>query len=47
MEIEITIPEPLADMLFHQAAVEEIPLEKIIIRAIRNFIEKEGEENVC
>lgn len=41
------IPEPLADMLFHQAAVEEIPPEKIIIKAIQTFIEKEGERNVC
>lgn len=41
------IPEPLADMLFHQAALEEIPPEKIIIRAIQKFIGKGDEEDVC
>lgn len=41
---EIQIPEELAEMLINQAALEEVPVEEIVARAIRKFIEKEGEK---
>lgn len=41
---EIQIPEELAEMLINQAALEEVPVEEIVTREIRKFIEKEGEK---
>lgn len=42
---KIQIPEELAEMLINQAALEEVSVEEIVTRAIRKFIEKEGEKD--
>ena len=41
---KIQIPEELAERLIYQAALEEVPVEEIVIRAVRKFIDKEGEK---
>lgn len=43
MEIEIDIPESLIRPLLLQAAVQEIPVEEIVARAIKNYIEGDKE----
>lgn len=42
---EIQIPGELAEQILYQAALEKVPVEEIITRAIRKFIEKEGEKD--
>lgn len=44
MEIQIELSEPVMDLLLLQAAVQEIPAEEIVVRAIQNYM-KRGEEN--
>lgn len=46
MEIEIEIPEALVEPLLIQAAIEEVPVEEIVTRAIQKFIER-GEHSGC
>lgn len=46
MEMEIEIPEALVEPLLIQAAIEEVPVEEIVTRAIQKFIER-GEQNGC
>ena len=46
MEIEIEIPEALVEPLLIQAAIEEVPVEEIVIRAIQKFMER-GEQSGC
>ena len=36
MEMEIEIPEALVEPLLIQAAIEEVPVEEIVTRAIQN-----------
>ena len=40
MEIEIEIPETLVEPLLIQAAIEEVPVEEIVTRAIQKFMER-------
>lgn len=42
MEIQIELSEPLMELLFIQAAEQEIPAEDLVIRAIQNYM-KRGE----
>ena len=44
MEIEIEIPEALVEPLLIQAAIEEVPVEEILTRAIKKLMEK-GEQS--
>lgn len=44
MEIQIELSEPVMELLLLQAAVQEIPAEEIVIRAIQNYM-KRGENN--
>ncbi len=46
MEIEIEIPEALVEPLLMQAAIEEVPVEEIVTRAIQKFMER-GEQSGC
>ncbi len=46
MEIEIEIPEALVEPLLIQAAIEEVPVEEIVRRAIQKFMER-GEQSGC
>ena len=46
MEIEIEIPETLVEPLLIQAAIEEVPVEEIVTRAILKFLER-GEHSGC
>ena len=46
MEIEIEIPETLVESLLIQAAIEEVPVEEIVTRAIQKFMER-GEHSGC
>ena len=46
MEIEIEIPEALVEPLLIQAAIEEVPVEEIVTRAIQKFMER-GEHSGC
>ena len=40
MEMEIEIPEALVEPLLIQAAIEEVPVEEIVTRAIQKFMER-------
>lgn len=44
MEIQIELSEPLMELLLTRAAEEEIPAEKIVVRAIQNYM-KRGDDN--
>ena len=46
MEIEIEIPEALVEPLLIQAAIEEVPVEEIVTRAIQKFMER-GKQSGC
>ena len=46
MEVEIEIPETLVEPLLIQAAIEEVPVEEIVARAIQKFMER-GEHSGC
>ena len=46
MEIEIEIPEALVEPLLIQAAIEEVPVEEIVTRAIQKLMER-GEQSGC
>lgn len=39
--MEMEIPEPLAGLLISQAAAEEVSVEEIVERAIRNYMERD------
>ena len=40
MEMEIEIPEALVEPLLIQAAIEEVPVEEIVTRAIQTIVNK-------
>jgi len=42
LEIQIELSEPQMELLFIQAAKQEIPAEDLVIRAIQNYM-KRGE----
>lgn len=44
MEIQIELSEPVMELLLMQAAVQEIPAEEIVVRAIQQYM-KRGEDN--
>ncbi len=44
--MEIEIPDTLSELLLTQAAEEAISVEEIVARAIRNYIERNGENAV-
>lgn len=44
MGIQIELSEPVMEQLLLQAAVQEIPAEEIVVRAIQNYM-KRGEDN--
>lgn len=44
--MEIEIPEALVEPLLIQAAIEEVPVEEIVTRAIQKFMER-GERSGC
>lgn len=44
MEIQIELSEPVMELLLLQAAMQEIPAEEIVVRAIQNYM-KRGEDN--
>ena len=44
--MEIEIPEALVEPLLIQAAIEEVPVEEIVTRAIQKFLEI-GEHSGC
>lgn len=44
MEIQIELSEPVMELLLLQAAVQEIPAEEIVLRAIQNYM-KRGDDN--
>lgn len=44
--MEIEIQGPLLGLLLIQAAVQEVPAEEIVERAIRNYMEGDG-GNAC
>lgn len=46
MELEIEIPEELMELLLLQAAIEEVSVEEIVVRAIQRFMER-GEKDGC
>ncbi len=45
MEITVEIEEPLWGLLLLQAAEEELPVEEIVERAVRNY--GKGDENIA
>ena len=44
MEIQIELSELVMELLLLQAAVQEIPAEEIVVRAIQNYV-KRGDDN--
>lgn len=44
--MEIEIPEPLLEQLLIQAALQEVPVEEIVERTIRNYMEGD-EDDAC
>ncbi len=38
--MEITVPQPLADLLLQQAAMREVSVEEIVTGAIKNYLER-------
>lgn len=44
--MEIEIPAPLAELLLLRAAEQEVPVEDIVTRAIKNYM-KGREHNAC
>ena len=44
MEIQIELSAPVVELLLLQAAVQEIPAEEIVVRAIQNYM-KRGDDN--
>ena len=46
MEMEIEIPKAMVEPLLIQAAIEEVPVEGIVTRAIQKFMER-GEHSGC
>ena len=46
MEMEIEIPEAPVEPLLIHAAIEEVPVEEIVTRAIQKFMER-GEHSGC
>lgn len=40
--LKIEIPAPLAELLLLQAAEQEIPVEDIVTRAIKNYMKGRG-----
>lgn len=45
-ELEIEIPAPLAELLLLKAAEQEVPVEDIVTRAIKNY-RKGRDYNAC
>lgn len=44
MEIQVELSELEMELLLLQAAVQEIPAEEIVVRAIQNYM-KRGDDN--
>lgn len=39
--MEVEIPEAVAELLLIQAAIQEIPVEELVERAIQNYMERD------